>query len=450
MVYKNAIFVLLYSKGLPMINNFKFLIDTLKEGKWLILRYVFVAIYLLVSGIIANKLEIVALTYYNAVITIVSFADMIGYGIANGVGIFINQNYDNSEKINNYTKVGLYAVMGILLFVCILLAVFNNFVLEQLFNLPSTIDKAFYFMMLGYMFLNGIKEYLGNILKKLEEYKATLNNSIFTCSIIVIGFLLAYFVGNMSLYFIGGVYFAYCIAVLIYTQIVLLKNKVAKINLFAVKSVRLNSKEGAIISQILGIEALSQIGIIFISLYLANVSHIIFDQYSYYKNIIFIFDGIYYAFTTVISIRICKYLGQNEFDSAYKNGKQSLWGVLLIWAFSFVVLLSLAYPLVLLMNEDIREGAYAGFILYGVLNLIRYVVWHLDSSILYNGGRAKILLGFEIMSTLMYILLFLLLAYIRNNVFLIYFLIALPELIKLPFFLYMFKNKKWIKRLNDN
>lgn len=104
----------------------KYFKDTYKSAKWLVVRYLIVAVYLTVSSIIANKMSLNNLTYFNAIIGLATFGNLLSFGISNGVGIFINQNIHNKDKVSYYTKVGMY-LNFVFSFICvIMLLVFIN------------------------------------------------------------------------------------------------------------------------------------------------------------------------------------------------------------------------------------------------------------------------------------------------------------------------------------
>ena len=129
---------------------FKEFIDTYKSAKWLILRYLILALYLTVSSIIANKMELTNLTYFNAVLSINGFVSIFSFAIVNGVGVYLNQNINDQKKVNYYVKLGLYINTLIIFSTIILLAIFYRPMLHILLNLPRDIDYKFYFLMIAY------------------------------------------------------------------------------------------------------------------------------------------------------------------------------------------------------------------------------------------------------------------------------------------------------------
>ena len=62
-----------YNEVMEKVSFWKYFFNTIKESKWLLLRYFIVGIYLIIVGIIANRLNINELTYYNSMITLCFF-----------------------------------------------------------------------------------------------------------------------------------------------------------------------------------------------------------------------------------------------------------------------------------------------------------------------------------------------------------------------------------------
>lgn len=132
----------------------KYFISTLKEAKFLIIKYVIVGLYLIVSGVVTNRLNLNNLTYYNAIITLSFFAEMIGFGFIEGFGIYINQNIQDKEKSKNYAKIGFYWTIVFSLLFIILLACFPNFIIKDVLSIDFNVEYSFYYLMVISIFLS--------------------------------------------------------------------------------------------------------------------------------------------------------------------------------------------------------------------------------------------------------------------------------------------------------
>ena len=163
------------------IKNTKFwpyFFNILKESKWLLLRYFIVGVYLIVVGIIANKLNIQELTYYNAMITLCFFGEMMAFGFSEGFGIYINQKISDLDKAKKYAKMGLYFTIGFVFLVSIVFGCFPNFILKTILNLEFEVNLTFYYLMLVAMLLMTIFSYINLLLKKVGEFKHQLISTV--------------------------------------------------------------------------------------------------------------------------------------------------------------------------------------------------------------------------------------------------------------------------------
>ena len=88
------------------IGFWKYIKQVFVEGKMLFIKYVCLAVLSTIISVIANRLDIPSLTYFNAVLSVSYFATIIAYGISNGVGVYINQNFKNEKKVNKYAQIG--------------------------------------------------------------------------------------------------------------------------------------------------------------------------------------------------------------------------------------------------------------------------------------------------------------------------------------------------------
>ena len=66
------------------------------------------------------------------------------------------------------------------------------------------------------------------------------------------------------------------------------------------------------------------------------------------------------------------------------------------------------------------------------------------------GGKTTLLLVMEILATLYLIGLCFFIQYLPQNVFLIYTMVSLGEIVPVPIYFYMYKSKKWMVNINDN
>lgn len=422
--------------------------SSFKKSKWIIVRHIVIALYLTVSSIIANKMNLTNLTYFNSVFGLTYFSELIAFGIANGIGVYINHNIENKNKVNNYIKTGLYLHIISSFIWVVLLAVLYKPLLHGLLYLPQTIDYTFYFLMLIYCFLVSILTYIVNILKELEIFFGELLLAIIQSILIILGFFLALWAFDLSLYFIAFSYIFAAICAIIFGFIYLYKK--ININLLKPTKLSLTKTEFFTIVKMTLTQFVWQIGYTFLSYFILKSSEIIFNQYAYFENVLDILNGFYFSFVVVTSIDIARSLGENNFKETYKIAKYSLWATFVIWAIYFIISVSISIPLINGMSIDIQENAFICLILYLFIYLFRFLSWNLMSYILCRGGEVKLIFWQELCCSIYLVALYFIAGFIPSNIFLIFSLVALPTIFQTILGLIMFKRKKWMKNLNHS
>jgi Na+-driven multidrug efflux pump len=433
-----------------MLNKkfWKYFFNTYKNARWLVLRYIIVAVYLTVSSIFTNKMELGNLTYFNAIITITYFCELLAFGISNGMSVYINQNIKDKDKSAHYVKVGFYLNCIIAGLVIVLLVILKKPILHGLMGFSDGIDYLFYYLMLIYIFFDCILHYITHILKALKVFVAQMLNSLIQCALLVIGFMLLYFTSGLALNYIAIIYITTMVACIIAGLVSLKRNKLLSINIFTKTKFRLSKKEISVLLHMTGMEVVWQVGYTLISLFLLKVSEVAFNQYAYLENVLNVFNGLLFSFIILTSIEICRSLGREQYDEAYIHGKYSLYATLIIWFVYLVVSLALLIPIRSGMHIELQSTAFVAILLYVFTHLFRFLVWNLGSYILCWGGKVKILFWIETCSTIYIILIYCLANFIPNNLYLIYLLVALDSIIKLPILLWLFKRKKWLKNVS--
>lgn len=181
----------------------KYFLKVYKHSSFLILQGLIIAVYLTVSSVLANRMNLVQLTYLNAMVSISYFSQIIGFGISLGVSVYINQNYKNKEKVAFYTKIGLYLTILLGFIFVLLLFIFKDFFLSTLMNIDVAGNYVFYYLIIAYIFLNCIASYIVNILKNLKHFAMTIIISVILGVMLIVGFLLLYLTGNLMVNYIG-------------------------------------------------------------------------------------------------------------------------------------------------------------------------------------------------------------------------------------------------------
>lgn len=427
----------------------KYFINTYKNAKLLIVRFFVVAIYLSVTSIIANKMNLHNLTYYNAIIGLAAFSDLIGFGISNGVGIFINQNINDKKKVDYYTKIGLYLNIIFSAIFVILLGVFYKPILHSFLGLAQNISYSFYFIMLVYIFLNCVLSYLVHTLKELKTFFAEAIVAVIQCFLLVVGFIALWLRFDLSLILIPIIYIVTTICALIFAVIFFNKNKTIQINMLKFVKMKFVKSEAIIIWRMAALQIVWQVGYSILAYFILRVSEVFYNQYAYFENVLDIFNGFFFSFVTITSIDICRKLGEGNFDETYKIGKYSLYSTVVIWFLYFALSFALSIPLIKGMSMDTQSGALIALVLYVGMHFFRFLSWNLIAYILCWGGELKILIWQEVVATGYYIGLYFLAPLLPVNIYLTYVLITIPVVAQTILGLIIFKRKNWMKKISQ-
>ena len=426
----------------------KYFFNSYKNAKWLLLRYIIIAIYSTVSMVLANTLQITYLTYFNAVLTLSAISEIIAFGISNSVGVYINQNISNDRKVNHYIKVGFQLNLIFAFIITIIFVAGKDLILKYMFGINESVNDVFYYIMMTYNFFQCILCYFLFVVKFYKSFTHMLFQSIITLLIIIGGLSILFATNQFVLLLIGFVYLISSILSIIYIAIFFNKIIGLKINFFKYEKFNLTKKEICLFSYTTLSEIGWQIGITFLSFFLAKVDNIIFNQYAYYEYTLDIFNGLFFTFATMINIDIIRNLGNKKYDNAYKIGVYSIYGSIVIWLIYVILSFIFFYPLRAGMNIELQSTAAISLVLYVLYYLIKFFEWMLCGYVLYCGGKIKTLAITQVFETLAFFALYLIADFILNNIYLVYTLIALPCLICTIIYFVLFFKKKWLKNIN--
>ena len=194
-------------------------------------------------------------------------------------------------------------------------------------------------------------------------------------------------------------------------------------------------------------EVVWEIGYVFVSLFILKISVISYNQYCYFENALDIFNGLFFAFVSVVSIKICRCIGEEKKDEAKLHAKYSMLSVLVIWAIYAILSLAIFIPLRDGMNSELRPTALVSIILFLIISLLRFSEWNMGTYVLGQSEYfAKGGLILECIFAVYWIVLYLIAGYLPNNVYLIYSLIAVENIIKIIVSLFVFRSDKWLNR----
>ena len=423
--------------------------EVFKESKFLIIKYVAVAVLYSIISILSNLLGVEELTYLNAFLSIYAFASIIAFGVSNGIAIFMNQNYGSNYKVRKYAKVGFEINLAFSVVSTVILACFPKFFIEILMDYHPQ-SYTFYYIMCGYFFLSCISSYLTNTMKSLKFFKRQLISEMIPLVVTIVGFLALYFSGEYYLNYIAIAYVVSAAIAIVVSYVLLVKNKQLSINFFKFQTVNLTKKQWGVLLSNLAVEFIWQIGYYATAIILIRFSEGIFNTYSYLENVLDVFNGLLFAIGTVNAIKITRLLGKDRFDEAYQQAKYSIYMSLFIWLFYFIASMIFIYPIALGVNDEYFGLMFTVLPCYLAIHLLRFVSWNMGSYMLRLGGKNKPFVIIEIFCTIILIASCFVVQFLPLSVPLAYFVILIPTLIFLPVYLIIFKSKRWMSNINKD
>jgi len=421
--------------------------NTIKESKWLLLRFLVVGLYLIIVGIIANRLNLNDLTFYNSMLTLCYLGEMIAFGFSEGFGIYINQHISELDKSKKYAKLGLYFTFGLMLAIAILFACLPNFVVKNILNLDFEVNLVFYYLMIVAMIFMTIFSYINLLLKKVGSFKFQLITSFVQALLITLSMTIILLTHSLMLIPIGIIYILVHIICIIVGHILLTKNKQFKINLFKCEKIHLTRQELKVVIARALSEIIWEVGYVFISLFILKVDVVAYNQYCYYENALDILNGLFFTIVSVISIKICRCIGEGKKEEAKLHANYSIKATFVVWIIYAIISLCLFIPLRNGMNIELQNTAFLSLSLYLSMSLFRFIEWNLGTYIL--GQSEFFAKGGLILETIFmfyWIGLYLIATFIPVNIIVIYSLIAFENLIKIIVSICVYKNPKWLDK----
>ncbi len=428
---------------------FKYFITTFKEGKYLLLKYIVSALLMTVIAVLSNLLQVRELTYLNAVLAVDYITTVFGSSIFSGINVLTNQNISSKYRVRKYARIGFKIAVVTILVVVLIFVTFPQFFMNTLTSfIPQ--DYTFYYIMCGYAFVCGVKDYLINLLKGLEIFKAQFFCECLTIVLTIVGFLVLYFAG---VYYLNYIAIAYLVSNLIGVVLCfyfIRYNKTIGVNLFRKQPVQLTAKQWKIIIANISAEVVWEVGYLATSSFLLRLGDDLLNTYSYVETVLDIFNGFLFTYINLTCIKITRSLGRDNFEKAEWHAKNSISGSILIWAFYAIVSMIFIYPISLGANDAYFDIMFIVIPFYVLLHLVRFLRWNLASYMLRLGGKNRPIVIMEVIYALMYVVLCFVAEFIPHNIFLAYVLVAIPETFALIYCLVVYKRKKWMANINDD
>lgn len=429
---------------------FTYFWQTIKKAKYLIIKGVTIAVLYTVISVLANLLEVVQLTYLNALLALNYFASMISFGVSQGTKILVNQNISVKQRVEKSVKIGIELILILSILTTALLVLFPKFIMVDVMGYEPT-NYIFYYLMCIYFFLTCIYGYLEKSLEQLDMFKPIFISNSVSLTFLIVSFLLLYLIGEYLLTYIAIAYILSAVILCATYYILLYKKSEQKINVLKFTTITLTKRQWVIILSNFLTEIIWEVGYYATSVFMMRMGDTLFNSYSYLENVLDIFNSLLLTVLVVISLDIARALGEDNFDHAKYIAKNSLLITLFLWGFYAVCSLIFIYPFALGINDKYFSAMFTILPCYVGIHLFRFFTWNFSSYMLRLGGKENLpLLIIEILSTIWLLVLCFISRFIPNNTFLVYFLITLPDIVTLPILFYLYKRGKWLNNLRKD
>lgn len=425
---------------IPVEGGFwKYFWKVIKEAKWLLLKGATVSFLWMVTAIFANTMDVADLTYYNAMLTIMLFVDIFGYGVSQGVIVLLSENRKPKE---NYLKAGFYISVAMNVLTTIVLFTAGKWILSTLLGLQQIESMTFYYLMSAFIFFYGATRFFEGALRIVDKTKQQMFANIILAVLMIVGFSLLYFTKGLLLNWIPLLFFIAYFVSFLYVAYVFKKE--FKINVFKPSKIVLSKNEIEIIVRRLLMELISQAGYIFGYLFVLRNSAEIYNTYMYFENVLDVLLNIFFAFVYITSIQISRQIGNRDYKKAYKVAVYSVLISIVTWVIYALLAGCLYVPFMKGLNPELLEIGKKTYFLYVGLYFFRFLSWNLYSYVLPMGGKSISQLLLISVCASYELLLFIFAKQILSNVFLIYGLFAVECLFLTSIDLIILFKKKWM------
>jgi len=433
---------------------FRFVGRNFYEARVLFIKYLVAGGLLFILTIIANRLELRALTYFNAMFLLSGTVAIIGFGAANAASIYINQNQTDKREVESNFKLGLWVtlVLAVLLTVFIIIfkeAIFKYFIVFDVYD-----NYLFFYLMIPTIFFTMLMNYFYFILRRLKSFWFQIFLVVVHYVPLILGVLIISLVFGASLVAIAVVSnIALGVLVPLYLFWVFrFRLEVFRTNIFNIFKVKVNNLKTKLktMTGIISIEGLWSIGYTLTFLFVLKKSEALYNSISYFNSFFNLTNGLFFALLTVASIRICRKMGQSRFDECYREGKFIIYQTVLMWVVMAGILLAISPLLFMGMNVDIRETGRQVLWLLLIMLLFNYVDWALSTYIIPLGGKTRFILILTVICLVYKIFIFLFANQITNNIYLIVALITADSAFNIVMTWWYFAKKKWLVNVNDS
>lgn len=419
----------------------KYFWRVIKKSKWLILMGLFVSIMWMVTAIFTNKLNLPELTYFNVLITIMYFIDIISFATAQAFIVYLSRHKDRYHQALNFCSlinIAFVVIISIFLFAA------KDFVLVDLFKLTGVTNSLFYYLMIGFIFVRCITRYYETILRATDLTKQLMFSTLITFLMMMAGWSILILTDGLALDYIPIIFYVSQIVSFGYVAFVLKRDK--GVNIFNI--FKLDKPTKVDVSMLLSkvfYELFWQVGYTICQMFILKVSEKSYDSYMYFENVLDIFNMVYFSFMYVTSVQVALAIGDEKTEVAFKISKYSLFISMWTWLAYLVLTSALCYPILLGMNAELFEIGIQTYFIYVGLYFFRFVVWCIASYCISMSGRNLAQIIVQAFVIVYYLVLFFTSQHFPNNAFVIYGALIFEAIAVIVVELIIFLRKKWLQ-----
>lgn len=418
----------------------KYFWRVVKKSKWLIFMGLFTSLMWLATAIFTNTLNLPELTYFNVMVSIMTFCDILTFATAHAFIVFISRKKDRYQQALN--------LCGIVNMVCVLviglvLFLAKDVILIDMFKLTDVSNSLFYYLMVGFIIIRCITRYYETVFRGTDLSKQLMIATFITFLALMSGWAILVLAGGMALNYIPIIF--YVSQLISFGYVAYVHKRKNNINIFNIFKLDKPTKDEflMIISKVL-FEFIWQISYTICQMFILKVSETTYDCYMYFENVLDMFNMIYFAFMYVTSLEVATAIGEEKPELAYKISKYSVYISMWTWLIYFVLTGALCYPILLGMNAELFDVGLKTYFIYVGLHFFRFIIWCIASYCISMSGRNLAQIIIQVFSVSYYLTLFLTAQYLPDNEFAIYGFLIFEALVLAAVQLVLFFRKKWL------
>lgn len=401
----------------------------------------FVSVTWMATAIFTNTLDLPELTYFNVIVSIMTFCDILTFATAQAFIVLLSRKKDRYQQVLNFCSLINIAFM---LIAATFLFAAKDFVLFDLFKLSDASNSLFYYAMIGFIVIRSITRYYETVLRGTQLTKQLMFSTLITFLMLMAGWVVLILTNGMALNYIPIIFYVSQLASFGYVAFVHKRdNNINIFNIFKLDKLT-KSEWGVVLSKVV-FELFWQIGYTICQMFMLKISDRTYDSYMYFENVLDLFNMVYYSFMYVTSVQVACAIGEGKKEQAFKISKYSLYISMWTWLGYLVLTGALCYPILLGMNAELFEIGLQTYFIYVGLYFFRFITWCVASYCISMSGHNLAQIVIQMFVLPYYIVLYFTAQYLPDNVFATYGFLIFEVLAVMSVELVLFFRKKWLE-----